>query len=288
MYIIKYGFVVLHYMADEMTIQCVDNLIKTFPETDMKVIVVDNGSTNESGKVLKEYYSNVSAVDVILNKENLGFARGNNLGYQYVKEKYNPQFIIVMNNDVFIKQKEFLKLISEIYNRTAFGVLGPDIYCTYTKRHQNPSRMKGLTKEQVKREIQFREAREKNFAFHYYKHLTVGKLKRILLGDKTPYVDYEHEAVGVVLHGACYIFSSDFMARRDYAFNPNTFLYFEEDILHKECEIEGITMLYSPALKIEHLEDISTNTVFNSEYKKAKMKNCEMLKSARVLDNIFS
>lgn len=285
---VGYGFVVLHYMAEEMTIQSVDKLLDTFYGTNIRIVIIDNGSLNGSGKHLKKHYENITFVDVILSEENVGFAKGNNIGYRYLKKNFNPKFIIVMNNDVLINQKQFLELISEIYEKTSFGILGPDIYCPFTKLHQNPSRMHGLTSEQIRAEIILREKMEKNFALYYFKHLTLGKLKRLIMGNRTIPVDRLHEIEGSVLHGACYIFSNDFIKKRDNAFNPNTFLYFEEDILHRECTLEHIKMVYSPALKVEHLEDASTNAVFKSDYKKAKMKNREMLKSARLLDHIAS
>lgn len=42
-------------------------------------------------------------------------------------------------------------------------------------------------------------------------------------------------------------------------------------------------MIYNPALKVKHLEDVSTNTSTKSGYKKFKMKNEEMKKSLKVL-----
>lgn len=285
---IKCGFVVLHYMAEEMTIQSVDKLLDTFKEEKIRIVIVDNGSSNGSGNRLEQRYENVTDVDVILAKENVGFAKGNNIGYQYIEEKFKPDFIIVMNNDVLINQREFLYLVNEIYDRTSFGVLGPDIYCPITKLHQNPSRMQGLTREQIKAEIELREKMNKCFAFYYYRHLTFGRLKRLVQYSNISTVDRSKETEDVVLHGACYIFSRIFIEKREVAFNPDTFLYFEEDILHLECILEKIKILYSPMLIVEHLEDVSTDSVFKSNFKKAKMKNREMLRSARVLDLIAS
>lgn len=285
---IRYGFVVLHYMAEDMTIRSVDKLLDTFQDKNIRIVIVDNASSNGSGNELAKYYKNVSNVDVVLVKENVGFARGNNIGYRYIKEKFKPEFIIIMNNDVLINQKNFLNLIDEIYNRTLFGVLGPDIYCPITKLHQNPSRLQSLTCAQIKAEIRLREKMSKYFALYYYKHLTLGRLKRRVLYTPPSRIDWKNEAENVVLHGACYILSENFINKRQDAFNPDTFLYFEEDILHTECLREQIKMVYSPLLRVEHLEDVSTDFVFKSNYKKAKMKNFEMLKSARILDKIVS
>lgn len=50
------------------------------------IIIVDNCSPNGSGKQLEKMYSKCINITVIINEENQGFAKGNNLGYQYIKE----------------------------------------------------------------------------------------------------------------------------------------------------------------------------------------------------------
>ena len=64
---------------------------------------------------------------MLINDENLGFAKGNNVAYQYSKLKYNPDFIVIMNNDVEIETNNFEEKVSEIYEREKFHLLGPDI-----------------------------------------------------------------------------------------------------------------------------------------------------------------
>ena len=56
-------------------------------------------------------------LNVLINDKNLGFARGNNVAYQYSKFKYKPDFIVIMNNDVEIETKQFVGEVSEIYER---------------------------------------------------------------------------------------------------------------------------------------------------------------------------
>lgn len=82
----KFGFVVLHYLTVEMTKISVNQVLNYYQNDDIHVVIVDNGSPNKSGIALQNYYKDNSLVDVILSKENLGFARGNNIGYRYLKK----------------------------------------------------------------------------------------------------------------------------------------------------------------------------------------------------------
>lgn len=286
---VKYGFVVLHYMAYEMTVDCISNLLQHFGKDDIKIAVVDNASSNESGKQLLTFYKDSDKVDVLLNPKNEGFARGNNFGYFYLKENYRPEYMIVMNNDVLIEQDDFLDKIDEIYKQTKFAVLGPDIYCPAKKKHQNPAHLNGFDKTEVQQLYNMIAKYCAYPAFYYYKKETLGRLKRKILkkSQTADTIDRSKMMKNVVLHGACYIFSPNFIAWRDDCFCPETFLYMEEDILHYECMVNGMKMLYSPDIKVKHLEDVSTNASIKSGFKKFKMKNNEMRKSIDILQQMM-
>ncbi|KLU72377.1 MAG: hypothetical protein RHS_2004 [Robinsoniella sp. RHS] len=103
------------------------------------IVIVDNGSKNGSGQFLKDNYSNDNKIYVLLSQSNLGFAKGNNLGYHYAREKLNSDFIIVINNDIILEQKDFLDKLVEIFEDYHYYIMGPDIV-TPEKVHQNPLR----------------------------------------------------------------------------------------------------------------------------------------------------
>ena len=281
----KFGFVVLHYLVYDMTVESVDNLLQRFKSYNIEIVVVDNASGNGSGKLLAVKYREDKSVTVLLNKNNDGFARGNNLGYRYLVEQKKPDFIIVMNNDVLIEQDHFLSLIESTYIKEKFAVLGPDIYCPAKDKHQNPAHFHGFSIEEVKALYGQIDGYSKHPVYYYYKHATLGKVKRKILGF--PHVKtttgWDEPMTNVVLHGACYIFSPDFISERKCCFNPGTFLYMEEDILYYECMRDGLKTVYNPDLKVKHLEDVSTNASTKSGYGKFKMKNKEMKKSIRIM-----
>lgn len=88
----KVCYVILHYNTIDKTIQCISSVLKQKIQsikTDVKIIIVDNGSLNNSGKILQKKYKTNKAVHIIIEKENHGFARGNNIGYQYAMYQEN-------------------------------------------------------------------------------------------------------------------------------------------------------------------------------------------------------
>ena len=81
------SFVILHYKNIQDTLECIAS-IKKQQNKDYSIIVVDNGTlTKNELKQLKKETS-----DIICNQENLGFAKGNNLGCSYARKKYQPDF----------------------------------------------------------------------------------------------------------------------------------------------------------------------------------------------------
>lgn len=277
---IRIGFVVLHYQAFDMTVECIETLKKTFPMNEMFVVIVDNNSPNGSGKQLVKKYNSEINIEVILSPENLGFAKGNNLGYKFLKNNFDCDFIIIMNNDVLIKQTDFFDSVENLYDKEKFAVLGPDIYCPKSGVHQNPFRLNGISKKEFNK-MYFMEKVKGVMGYSLFMKL----LNPILnfRHKKNCTVDnYKNEFINPVLHGACFIFSKDFISVRDYAFDPRTYMFFEENILHYECMNLGLKMFYSPKIQVTHMEDVSTDFVFKKNVQKENWKIKNTINSMKI------
>ena len=79
----KTGFVILHYMTADDTINCVESIKeKCF---DYEIVIVDNASPNGSGKILETKYSKESKINVLTLEKNIGFDCGNNAGINFLR-----------------------------------------------------------------------------------------------------------------------------------------------------------------------------------------------------------
>ena len=290
---INFGFVILHYNAIEMTKKCVETLIETFPMDNNYIVIVDNASKNNTGTELENLYKNNSYIKVILSQENLGFAKGNNLGYCWLKNNYECNFIIIMNNDLLINQKTFLSIVNSIYNETQFAVLGPDIYCPAYKAHQNPLFEKAMTQDELLKRIEIVKKFAKNINYFFFREFT-HKVKLILLKllrynkNKNSIESYKTPKENWALHGSIYILSKNFIKNRLYAFNPETYMYCEEEILHYECLRDGLKMFYSPLLHCTHLQKVSSMTIFKNNKERMKFQKINQINSLNVLLKIMS
>ena len=98
-------FVILHYRTSEDTIECV----RSIQELDGKynIVIVDNASQNGSIEKVESIFSSDNKIFIIKNQKNLGFAEGNNIGYDYARKQLHATMVAVLNNDIVIKQNNF-------------------------------------------------------------------------------------------------------------------------------------------------------------------------------------
>ena len=245
----SFAFVILHYGSAAITQSAIDS-IRTLPKDDhsVKIIVVDNASPNATGMVIFENNQADSDFFYLKNDENLGFAKGNNVGFNYAKYQLKSDFIILMNNDVEIESEDFYSQVEKNYIEKKFAVLGPGIY-TLCGKMQNPLRhkmLKGfrlwLTCLYVKLDICFT-------------WLCLVPLLFKVIPLKNRKINFEKETAldDVELHGSFLIFSREYISRFD-GLEPRTFMYCEEEILFARCVASGLISRYDPHLRVCHKE----------------------------------
>lgn len=283
----KIAVVVLHYQAIDDTIKCIQSIRNKIGIEEYQIIVVDNASPDKSGQVLRDKYENDSKVTVILGKENVGFAKGNNIGYIWAKQNLAPQYIILSNNDIILKTNNFYQEIEKEYANSRFGVLGPLILNADGRYDSNPICLKKISKDNIIEQIEdakFHRMLNKYGMLNMYnmastlKHALKKKHKQL-----TKSIDH-HE--GCTLHGSFLIFSPEFINGSE-GLNPNTYMYKEEYILHAETEARGLKMIYSPNICVFHKEDASTDTIVTKSKEKWEFIYSNIIKSSQVLLDVY-
>lgn len=102
----KIGIVVLNYINYSETIACVDSLLKQTGVL-FQIVIVDNGSNNESAEVLRKKYNEAECVHIIPNSQNSGYAKGNNIGINWLR-KQGLDFIVICNSDIILSSEKIL------------------------------------------------------------------------------------------------------------------------------------------------------------------------------------
>ena len=112
--------IIASYNTKDLTVASVESVLKEKPGFSLEVIVVDDGSKDESVEALKEIEEQFKNVKVVVNKENLGYVGTNNKGIKASSGKY----ILLLNSDTVVKKGSLEKLVKFAEDRPEAGVVG--------------------------------------------------------------------------------------------------------------------------------------------------------------------
>lgn len=275
-------FIILHYKNINDTIECI-NSIRTLEDNNYKIVVVDNNSGIEEDDIKL----NSLVDDLIILEGNIGFAKGNNRGIELAREKYHPDFMIVINNDTLLTQKDLLKRIHNIYDKHPFDALGFKIL-TKEGDSVNPFPVYDNL-DKVNKAIDRSEMLLKiyNSKFKRFLLRTYSKFKRFI--KKPSHLENANCFMeDVALHGCAIIFSKKYYEKYKDCFYSCTFLYHEEEFLDYRRRKDNLKFIYDPDIEIFHKEGSSLNNDYNDDlYRKLIFRESNILKSLKLLKEVM-
>lgn len=115
------SIIILNYNTKDLLIDCLRSLDRINDEVNFEVIVVDNGSTDDSVveiSNLKPQISNLK-LKVIKNEDNLGFGVGNNKAKDIARGKY----ILFLNTDTIVHKDTLKKCVEYLDKHDDVGAL---------------------------------------------------------------------------------------------------------------------------------------------------------------------
>jgi hypothetical protein len=112
--------IILNWNGKTDTLACLNSLQKS-TYSNQEIIVVDNGSSDDSVEQIKSLYSSVTLLEA---GKNLGYAEGNNVGLRYVLDRASD-YIFIINNDTVISENCITELIETAIKMPNAGILSP-------------------------------------------------------------------------------------------------------------------------------------------------------------------
>ena len=109
--------IILNYNVRYFLEQCVLSVQNALRGIDGEIIVVDNNSPDDSCAMVKQRFPDVNLIE---NKENTGFPKGNNIGVAQAKGKY----ICILNPDTVVADDTFKKVLEFAESKTNLGIVG--------------------------------------------------------------------------------------------------------------------------------------------------------------------
>lgn len=274
---LKVSLVILNWNGIDDTLECLDSVEKlNTDDFELNIIVVDNGSTDDS----LEKLSKVKGINLVVNKENLGFAAGNNTGINYAL-KNGADYIVIINNDVILEKNSISELVEMMKDNPKIGAISPKIYFAKGFEYK-----KGYKRSDLGKVIWY----------------AGGKLDWDNVYGKTYGVDevdkgqYEEARETDFATGTCVILSRDAIEKVG-MFDARYYMYYEDTDLSQRIKKVGYKVMFNPKSIIWHkvaqgsgigstLNDyfISRNRMlFGMTYAKARTKFALIRESLRLL-----
>ena len=233
----KVSIIILTWNSIDLTLE----VLKDINKIDTKgllveTIVVDNGSTDETQEKLRGYKLQNMSFKLIRNKENLGFAEGNNIGMRD-SLKRGADYVLLMNNDVIVPRNLVVQLIKVAENDNKIGLLAPKMYFAkgyefHKERYSN----KDLGK------VIWYAGGMIDWDNIYSSHKGVDEV------DKGQYDKQEETNVA---NGACALIRKEVIEDIGYL-DKKFFLYWEDADLSERARRAGWKIVYTPKTHLWH------------------------------------
>lgn len=227
---IKLSIIIVCFNSREVLLPCLESIWKALPSFPFEVILVDNGSKDNS---VQEVHRRFPEVIIIQSGSNEGYAGGNNIGFA----KARGQYVLFLNPDTIIHQGAFDKLVGRADSDPNIGIVGPAIQHADGARHRSCFRAPRI-----------REALAK--AIWLYR--IPGYTKAYGYPGEYREDQYKDEMEVDDVTGCCLLARKAILDEVG-VFDEEYFVYFEDTDLCERVRKHGYRIFYDPSASIVHL-----------------------------------
>ena len=247
------GIAIINYNTYKKTIDCIDS-IRKYTTIPYRIYLLDNASQNRSVAILEEAYQ--SSVDVVLiaSKENLGYARGNNLCIEYMVND-GCDYCLISNNDILCHDGTIDKLYECLVNNSEYAIVAPKIK-GIDRKFQDSFKIKKSSKiEYLQQNTYFANFFKKKNEERKAEHNRITNFSEVYW-----------------VSGAFFMCNLEYMQQIGY-FDSYTFLFYEESILSCKCKKAKYKIGYLPSIEVTHYHAASTGGGVNIVTKLANFRS---------------
>ena len=233
----KVSIIILTWNSIGLTLEVLKDISKLDTKgISIETIVVDNGSTDKTQEKLRGYKLPNMPFKLIRNKENLGFAEGNNIGMRDALKR-GADYVLLMNNDVIVPRNLVVQLIKVAENDNKIGLLAPKMYFAkgyefHKERYSN----KDLGK------VIWYAGGMIDWDNIYSSHKGV---------DEVDKGQYDKQEETDVVNGACALIRKEVIEDIGYL-DKKLFLYWEDADYSQRARKKGWKVVYAPKTHLWH------------------------------------
>lgn len=266
-----FTLIVVDYNGLQKTVEYVRSCFSAFSSDALcHAVIVENGTPEEEYPLLERdfgrgerfepdalcptahrYRTNGREVVYVSAGENLGYAKGNNLGIRIASFVWNDPYVLVSNNDLSFDASFDLNVVRRRFEQDPHvAIVGPRVV-TPTGEIQSPRMWQGAFRCLI---------------LQYWIGVLArpfGKALRERWWKAACYdVDTDRDSGPCDWVSGCFFFLRTSLFMQAGGFDPNTFLYAEEKILAKRLLRVGGTVFFEQNLQVEHRHGETTKKAF--------------------------
>lgn len=251
-----FSVIIVNYKNESQTVRFVNEELLTLTDELDCIVIVNNAASECSNSFMSKelkaeivtdtYHGNSKKV-IIPCKDNLGFAKGNNVGVRFVDKYIHSEFILFTNNDIRIIDKNILEVMGKcMKSNKDIGILGPKVIGKNLE-FQSPEPYINIWKRYV---------------LMYISTLFLSSKKKRELFE-LDYSSKAEEGFHYKIMGSFFVVRlSDFI--RCGMMDEHTFLYAEEPILSERMASIKKAAYYLPKVTIVHEHGGTTEKYMNT------------------------
>lgn len=116
------NILLLNWNSSEECIDCINNILKSSYEN-YRIILIDNYSDINDRNRLTIFAKQIKTAEIhlVFNNDNLGYAEGNNKGYEYIKNHSLKGDILILNPDIVVQENTLQEMKSCLYQDNLIG-----------------------------------------------------------------------------------------------------------------------------------------------------------------------
>ena len=257
----KYGVVILNYRCANDSVIAAKTVMENAEDDNYVICIVEGGSGDEKEKeILKN--AKLKNTHILFLNNNYGYARGNNEGVRFLNERYELDYIVIMNPDVCIVQKSTIEDVIKEIEKNGDLIGGQPLVKT------------GNTDVPPNKQVNIRDICYKKdclmLSCFIFNRIFKKRYREYIYYNEMPYnkpIEY------YVPSGAFFVVKRDFFTEIE-MFDERTFLYSEELIFGYKVKANDKKMVLVPTHFVEHEcgKSIGANDKKPSKFSHAQKK----------------
>ena len=249
---ISVSVIILSWNSEKYIRQCINSLFidLNFYNMEKEIIIVDNGSSDRTIKILKQLHKKYSNMKVIELEKNLGTTISRNIG---IRERLG-KYIFILDSDTEVQEGTISTLIDMFNKKDNIGIVAPRLY--YSDGSIQPSCKKFPTiKTKIYKYIPFNITRKIAEKSELYNNIYEKEYKKITE------VDYCISAAWMVNRGAI----------NDIGLFDENIFYAPEDVDYcLRMWLKGWKVIYTPLASVIHHTQRKSYKDFNIAWQHLK------------------